>query len=149
MRCWCAAGASGEAHIDACVDTALGDLARSVAARAIARPFVTKLLYGVHTDRFLPKHAHLRHMDAHLPEVQASLCKWHAHGPAVLHSILTSGSLYTDLVGHDAALASWYELLAPKSFDRIIELFVEQLGRSPHALRTFVRKNNGKKLDLF
>ncbi|KAJ1620363.1 hypothetical protein T492DRAFT_888857 [Pavlovales sp. CCMP2436] len=77
--------------------------------------------------------------------------------------------------GFDAALTSWCELLSnngdsdhmcfasifgygsfvarfadrPAFDDRILELFVEQLGRSPHALRTFVRKNNGKKLDLF
>ncbi|KAJ1634591.1 hypothetical protein T492DRAFT_864962 [Pavlovales sp. CCMP2436] len=53
--------------------------------------------------------------------------------------------------GFYAALASWCELLSDNGdSDHIfLELFVEQLGRSPRALRTFLRENSGKKLDLF
>jgi len=230
MRLWCA----GRNDISACVDEALGDLAQVTTARATARTFVTELLYGRPTGRFLKKHAHLRFMDAHVPEVQSLLRKW--HGRSVLHSILTCGELYTDLVRHDTALERWYDKLGDKfvtfmcgsvasrlgepafikaatrwsvelgdkfatfmcgsvasrlgepnfeatlerlfevlatsgdvkgscfasifgrgSFvkrisdpafeDRIIELFVEQLGRSPQSLVTYLGKNDGSKLD--
>mmetsp|Transcript_8337 Transcript_8337/g.19525 ORF Transcript_8337/g.19525 Transcript_8337/m.19525 type:complete len:216 (+) Transcript_8337:534-1181(+) len=92
MRRWCAVGSD----IGACVDVALGDLSQLVAERATARTFVTELPYGVRTGRFKPRHAHLRHMDAHKPEVQALMTKW--HGASVLLSILTSGNLMVSVL---------------------------------------------------
>jgi len=151
MRCWCAA--PGEAPLDECVHAALGDLADTFAARASARPFLTELLYKKSTDHFSPKHAHLRHMDAHLPKVQVLLRKWHERGPKVLQSILMSGDLYTDLVGRDAALEKWFIKLGPKAFptfmcngiasrigeeafEKVLERWFNKLG--PKAFPTFM-----------
>ncbi|KAG5184000.1 hypothetical protein JKP88DRAFT_277274 [Tribonema minus] len=115
VRC-CASGDITPASMTKSLMDALAIKPEELKRRAEGQSFLTQLLYGDISGRFPARHAHLRNVKVHLPDVKAMLLKWHARGMALLKAIILHGNLYLDLPSCDGELEYWFEKLGAKSF---------------------------------
>ncbi|KAG5183338.1 hypothetical protein JKP88DRAFT_255839 [Tribonema minus] len=77
VRC-CASGDITSAMMTQSLMDALAINPEELRRRTEGRSFLTQLLYGDISGRFPASHAHLRNVKAHMPDVKATLLKWHA-----------------------------------------------------------------------